>query len=292
MKKKVYCNLCGDELNQISAMGGCYINADRIGYGSKHDGEPLNLNLCDNCRGTVSDLCRDTPYIPYETTFGMDNECFTCNMCGEPLNDIDVHHRYSFHGLQLSLSLCSKCLDELIDKCQIDPCTDESGSMQGLLDNVAKDPVNELISDFVIAYRVMGIENTKKNVSVERMLFEAFHDFIAEKAGGRNPDREYSVSLLLQQPERWNSSFVPGKMRFTKLRFSYGLVGEGGTIILFNDNGTIQFKNVLDIDVCHGETGRDTAKVYCRTFVETGYNEDIGTYTGKDIIEEFSITIE
>lgn len=56
---------------------------------------------------------------------------FTCNKCGNRLNEWDVQENFSiytvlgygtkFDGCELELDLCCECMNELIDSCAISP---------------------------------------------------------------------------------------------------------------------------------------------------------------------------
>lgn len=48
MAKMIICNVCSKEFNQIDKM--CGINfKTQIGYGSKYDGECLDMDICCSC---------------------------------------------------------------------------------------------------------------------------------------------------------------------------------------------------------------------------------------------------
>ena len=48
MSKVIYCNMCGKKLTGWDIQDGYSINTT-AGYGSKHDGSHLELDLCCEC---------------------------------------------------------------------------------------------------------------------------------------------------------------------------------------------------------------------------------------------------
>lgn len=59
--KKCYCNLCGKEMNFWDIQEKFSIQSDYIGYGSKHDGDALELDLCCDCMDELIDRCKINP---------------------------------------------------------------------------------------------------------------------------------------------------------------------------------------------------------------------------------------
>lgn len=60
-----------------------------------------------------------------------------CNLCGKELNEFDVQENYSLHrhigygsehdGETLDLHICCECMDEIINKCIVDPTNGYNG---------------------------------------------------------------------------------------------------------------------------------------------------------------------
>ena len=59
--KKCYCNLCGKEMNFWDIQEEFSIKSSSIGYGSKHDGDALELDLCCDCMDELIDRCKINP---------------------------------------------------------------------------------------------------------------------------------------------------------------------------------------------------------------------------------------
>lgn len=53
-ESKVTCNMCGREIYMWDEDNGFSIDT-RFGYGSKRDGEKIQLDLCCNCMDKVAD---------------------------------------------------------------------------------------------------------------------------------------------------------------------------------------------------------------------------------------------
>lgn len=60
------CNLCGAPLNLFDMQENIYIHKT-IGYGSKHDGERIDIHFCCDCFDKIIDACKVTPIITGET---------------------------------------------------------------------------------------------------------------------------------------------------------------------------------------------------------------------------------
>lgn len=56
MNRKVRCNLCGKELNIFDTIEN-YSITKKIGYGSIHDGESLDLHICCECMDAIISQC-------------------------------------------------------------------------------------------------------------------------------------------------------------------------------------------------------------------------------------------
>jgi len=46
---KVFCNMCGKEFNSFDRQESFGIHTETIGYGSKYDGDSINLDMCCDC---------------------------------------------------------------------------------------------------------------------------------------------------------------------------------------------------------------------------------------------------
>ena len=58
--RKVYCNMCGKEMGFWDIQEDFKIRTE-IGYGSKHDGESLELDLCCDCMDKLIEQCKISP---------------------------------------------------------------------------------------------------------------------------------------------------------------------------------------------------------------------------------------
>lgn len=75
MAKQIVCNKCGKVFDQwdLNAEAGLWIG---LGYGSKHDGEGCDLDLCLNCLDELIDSCVVSPL--YEQNRGEGCSCQSC----------------------------------------------------------------------------------------------------------------------------------------------------------------------------------------------------------------------
>lgn len=58
-----HCNMCGRELDIWDEQEGFSIHK-KLGYGTKYDGEILELNLCCECMNRIIEECKIPPIIP------------------------------------------------------------------------------------------------------------------------------------------------------------------------------------------------------------------------------------
>lgn len=67
-KGKTICNLCGNEFNEWDELENFGIHT-RVGYGSKFDGNDIELDLCCNCFDKLIDRllpeCKINPIAKY-----------------------------------------------------------------------------------------------------------------------------------------------------------------------------------------------------------------------------------
>ena len=63
MAKKYYCNKCGKQMDSWDIQHHFSITK-RLGYGSKYDGEVLNLDICCDCMDEIIDACIISPISP------------------------------------------------------------------------------------------------------------------------------------------------------------------------------------------------------------------------------------
>lgn len=56
----IRCNLCGKELDEVDRNLHFSMHR-RIGYGSKHDGELLDLDICGKCMDAIIDQAEVSP---------------------------------------------------------------------------------------------------------------------------------------------------------------------------------------------------------------------------------------
>lgn len=60
MEEEVYCNKCGKKMDVWDIQAGFSIHQN-IGYGSRYDGDNLNLNLCCDCMDKLIEECAIRP---------------------------------------------------------------------------------------------------------------------------------------------------------------------------------------------------------------------------------------
>jgi len=58
--KEYYCNKCGREMDEFDIQEELSIQS-RLGYGSRHDGDMLQLDLCCECMDELIDSCKISP---------------------------------------------------------------------------------------------------------------------------------------------------------------------------------------------------------------------------------------
>lgn len=58
----IKCNFCGKEMDEFDIMSDFTISK-KIGYGSVHDGEEVDLKLCCACFDRVTHACVIDPFI-------------------------------------------------------------------------------------------------------------------------------------------------------------------------------------------------------------------------------------
>lgn len=71
MARKVYCNCCGKEFGTYDYFVTNPISFC-VGYGSKYDGERVQLDICVACLDKLIDSCEISPIVP---TIGRGMEC-------------------------------------------------------------------------------------------------------------------------------------------------------------------------------------------------------------------------
>lgn len=58
--RKTLCNMCGKEMDAIDERsGGRFYKL--LGYGSKYDGDTLELDICCSCLDRLVDMCKISP---------------------------------------------------------------------------------------------------------------------------------------------------------------------------------------------------------------------------------------
>lgn len=60
--KIIKCNFCGKEMDEFDELSDFTI-AKKIGYGSVHDGETVDLRLCCACFDRVTHACVISPFV-------------------------------------------------------------------------------------------------------------------------------------------------------------------------------------------------------------------------------------
>lgn len=61
--KSIVCNMCGKELDIFDRQENFTIKRERIGYGSVHDGDGLDMRLCCSCLDKLVESCAVDPVI-------------------------------------------------------------------------------------------------------------------------------------------------------------------------------------------------------------------------------------
>lgn len=54
------CNICGMKIDHVNKFEG-FTASEKIGYGSIHDGETLDLHVCSDCMDRMVASCRVSP---------------------------------------------------------------------------------------------------------------------------------------------------------------------------------------------------------------------------------------
>lgn len=69
MATQYYCNICGKPIKSDDDAVEIY---DLIGYGSKYDGEWIEMDICYDCLDKIIDACKISPVIPLAADGGID----------------------------------------------------------------------------------------------------------------------------------------------------------------------------------------------------------------------------
>lgn len=67
-KTNNYCNICGKPLNDFDLHEDLSIKKERLGYGTVHDGDGLNLSICCACLDALVERCTISPIIHNDDT--------------------------------------------------------------------------------------------------------------------------------------------------------------------------------------------------------------------------------
>lgn len=62
MAKQIVCNICGKPFDRWDKQENLHIYRD-LGYGTKHDGSFLELDICCACMDTLIEECKISPII-------------------------------------------------------------------------------------------------------------------------------------------------------------------------------------------------------------------------------------
>ncbi len=65
MSKKVFCNICGKELDIFDKQQRFHLEG-RLGYGSKYDGDEIDLDVCNACIDKLIESCSLSPVVVEE----------------------------------------------------------------------------------------------------------------------------------------------------------------------------------------------------------------------------------
>lgn len=63
--------MCGKDLDLFDTQEGFSFWSPQIGYGSKYDGERLELDLCCDCMDRIIEQCKISPVVDAETNLGL-----------------------------------------------------------------------------------------------------------------------------------------------------------------------------------------------------------------------------
>lgn len=64
-----YCNICGNKMDFWDIQEDFTIHTT-VGYGSKHDGETIELHICCNCMDRIIDKCSIDPILKHHELEG------------------------------------------------------------------------------------------------------------------------------------------------------------------------------------------------------------------------------
>lgn len=70
MAETKYCNRCGRPLDFWDLQEELIIHSDYLGYGTKHDGDSVHLQLCCNCFDELVDSCAINPITERDADAG------------------------------------------------------------------------------------------------------------------------------------------------------------------------------------------------------------------------------
>ena len=73
MEEKRFCNKCGKELDEWDVQEDFSIFR-HLGYGTRHDGETLLLQMCCECMDKLIDECEVSPITEYNNTISVIGE--------------------------------------------------------------------------------------------------------------------------------------------------------------------------------------------------------------------------
>ena len=63
MRRATICNMCGKQFDIYDTQEDFSIYRENIGYGSKYDGNSVELDLCCECADKLFDACKLSPIV-------------------------------------------------------------------------------------------------------------------------------------------------------------------------------------------------------------------------------------
>ena len=67
MNNTKYCNRCGCALDIFDVQEGLIIHKEKLGYGTKHDGDSVHLQICCRCFDDIVMKCAINPIVVRDT---------------------------------------------------------------------------------------------------------------------------------------------------------------------------------------------------------------------------------
>lgn len=81
MAETKYCNRCGRALDIWDVQEGFIVHKEKLGYGTKYDGDSLHLQLCCDCMEWLIEACAIYPIMEIDSVNTYTKEVMIKNEC-------------------------------------------------------------------------------------------------------------------------------------------------------------------------------------------------------------------